>query len=403
MKWLIVVDKYIPEIVGGNVIYVERFIKELIDLGHDVTLLAATNKKDCAEYEKIDKLKIYRVYNKKGTVGPLRFGNRTLLTQKISLLLAEGEYDVVNTHTACLLTLSFLKKEKKKYNFKLVSTLHAVHTYELLFDMKKYLTLQSMNYKEIITFIPKLILMYIFEYNTLKSAEGVVVMSEYVKNTIKMFFGTKFLNKVLVTGIGVSQLTDLEQVSKRDARAKLQLRDEETLFITVRRLAPRMGLYNLIKAFSCIKNDSARLLIVGKGELYEGLNKYIKKLNLQNKVTLLGFVDNDSLHYYYCASDCFILPTEQLEGFGIVTIEALNYNLPVIGTPSGATPEILSKFDYNLITESPKSKDIKEKINYYLANKSNYCDINYRDLVQAEYNWHLIINKIVEFIEQRGD
>lgn len=394
MKWLIIVDKYLPEIVGGNVIYVERFIEKLIELGHDVTLLLATNNKNYAEYEKINNLEIYRVYNPKGTVGPLRFKNRELLNLKLAELLENNGFNIVNAHTPTLFTFKFLRERKKKYNFKLISTIHAVVTYEVLFDIKKTILLESINLKELITFPLKIIILYLFEYFTLKYTDCAVVMSEYVKGTIKTFFGTKFLNKVLVTGIGVTQ-PEYAQIPKDEAREKLNLNKDETIFITVRRLVPRMGLFNLIKAFSYVKDKSAKLLIIGKGKLHSKLEKYINKLNLQDRVKLLGFVDNENLNCHYSAADCFILPTEQLEGFGIVTIEALNYNLPVIGTPMGATPEILNKFDANLITKTHKAEDIAEKISYYLENKVTYDNVNYKKTVNEEYNWELIIDKIL--------
>ena len=102
MKWLVIIDKYTPEVVGGHSIYVERFIKELIKLGNEVTLLTTTNKKEYFKYEKFDNLEIYKIYIKKGSVGPLRFNSRNLLTQKVLLLLDNNNFDVVNTHTACL-------------------------------------------------------------------------------------------------------------------------------------------------------------------------------------------------------------------------------------------------------------------------------------------------------------
>lgn len=399
MKWLIIIDKYIPDVVGGNVIYIERFIKGLIELGHEVVLLASTNRTDCPEYEKFNNFEIYRIYVKEGSIGPLRFKDRNLLTQKFLSLVDNNNFDVVNTHTAYLLNLNFLRERKKKYNFKLVSTFHAVHTYELLFNMQKHLSFGAISYREMAVFPVKFILSYIFEYNSLKYADSVIVMSKYVKSTVNKFLGNKFLDKILVSAIGVSKIQNLEPISKQEAGKKLQLKPDETLFLTVRRLVPRMGLFNMIKAFSLLENNFARLLIVGKGELYGKLDKYIKKLNLQNKINLLGFVDNDLLHYYYSAADCFILPTEQLEGFGIVTIEALSYNVPVIGTPRGATPEILEKFDKNLITKSHLPEDIAEKMEYFLVNKDKYSNINYKDLVNVEYNWTSIINKIIDFIK----
>lgn len=394
MKWLILIDKYLPEVVGGNVIYVKRFVEKLIERGEDVTLLTTTGLKNTPAYEEINHLKIHRIYNNDGKVGPLRFKSREIFTQKVEELIKKENFDIVNTHTACLLTLNFLKNVKKDYNFKLLSTYHAIHSYEILFNLKKYLSIKTFNLKEICLFLPKILSMYTYEYYTAKYTDKIIVMSEYVKNTIRNFLGNKYLNKVSVTGIGVTE-PEFKQISKEEAREKLHLNRDKTIFITVRRLAPRMGLFNLIKAFYLSNNENSELYIIGKGEFYKKLNIYIKKLKIENKIKLTGYVDDETLNKYYCAADCFILPTEELEGFGIVTIEALNYNLPVIGTPKGATPEILSKFKNNLLTDSHSPKDIAKKIKNYLANKDFYDRIDYKEKINKEYNWNTIIDKIM--------
>lgn len=396
MKWLIVVDKYIPELVGGNVVYVERFIKALNESGHQVTLLMGTNKKEFVEYEKIDNVEVYRIFLPNG-VTALRFNAKKMLTQKTKELLDNGQYDCLNVHCGFALNIDFIKNYRKKV--KIIYTMHTLDLYENIFDLIKSIKTFNINLMNLLKFPFKILANIYYEFNTLKYSHKTIVMSEFVKNYVLKFFGNKYKDKILVTGIGVTPISNLQRVSKDKAREKLDLKKDETIFITVRRLAPRMGLFNLIKAFSCIKDDNSRLFIVGKGDLYNKLDNYIKKLNLQNKITLSGFVENDLLHYYYCASDCFILPTEELEGFGISTIEALSYNLPVIGTPKGATPEILTRFDTNLITKTHKAQDIAEKINYYLENQEKYNNLEFDEMVNEYYNWNTLIDKIINNIK----
>ncbi|MGO9972337.1 MAG: glycosyltransferase [Solirubrobacteraceae bacterium] len=57
-----------------------------------------------------------------------------------------------------------------------------------------------------------------------------------------------------------------------------------------------------------------------------------------------------------------MLPTQELEGFGISTIEALACGTPAVGTPAGATPEILSALDRRLLSASPSPADLAATI-----------------------------------------
>lgn len=394
MKWLVLIDKYIPEFVGGHVKYTERFAKELVKLGHKVTILTASCNPDLNTYEIIDGMEIHRVHVKKGFLGPLRLKNRNLFNEKLLSLLKENTYDVVDVQ-GFILTLNFLRTKRKKFRFKLLHTVHAPHFYEIIYNLTKSLSLGKLDLKELIKLPVKVPVTYLLEFCAIKYSDKTIVMSEYMKNLVKTFFGTRFLDKIHVSAIGVSDLTSLEKISKSLAREKLNLNSNDKIFITVRRLAPRMGLQNSIEAFSYMEDFSAKLIIIGEGELYNKLDKCIRDKNLQDRVILAGFIEDERLHYYYCAADCFILPTETLEGFGIVTIEALSYGLSVISTPKGASPEILNKFCPDLITKDHKAKSIYEKINYFLDNIEKFNQTNYAGKVREEYNWTKIIENII--------
>jgi len=114
-------------------------------------------------------------------------------------------------------------------------------------------------------------------------------------------------------------------------------------FLTVRRLSERMGHGLLFEAFATVRDHrpEARLYVAGDGPLRERLERTAVRLGIDDAVTFLGYVPDDDLPATYAAADCFVLPTTELEGFGLATLEALAAGTPVLGTPVGATPEVI--------------------------------------------------------------
>ena len=129
---------------------------------------------------------------------------------------------------------------------------------------------------------------------------------------------------------------------------------------TARRLVPRTGVGELIAAMPEIVAafPQATLGIAGTGELDSALRAQISSLGLGDSVTLLGRVAEDELVGRYQQADLVVLPTQELEGFGLTTAEALACGTPVLGTPAGATPELLAPIDEALVAEGTAADQI---------------------------------------------
>ncbi len=112
-----------------------------------------------------------------------------------------------------------------------------------------------------------------------------------------------------------------------------------------------MGLDSLIRAMAILRRhlQEALLLIGGAGSLRDDLESLTASLDLNGHVRFLGFVPDEQLPLYYQAADLFVIPTREMEGFGLVTVEALACGTPVLGTPIGGTPEILVPLRSDLI------------------------------------------------------
>jgi glycosyltransferase involved in cell wall biosynthesis len=110
-------------------------------------------------------------------------------------------------------------------------------------------------------------------------------------------------------------------------------------------------------------------------------------------VQLLGFVPEDQLAKYYQASDLVVLPTLQLEGFGLVTVEALACGTPVVGTPVGAIPEVLSTVDPLLVTEGTDGLSLAKTLRLLLKRfrdqpgERERFSKKGREVVERRYNW----------------
>src|SRR5439155_8299100 len=90
-------------------------------------------------------------------------------------------------------------------------------------------------------------------------------------------------------------------------------------------------------------------------------------LGLDASVRFIGFVPEDELPSYYAAADASVLPTQRLEGFGLVTLESLACGTPVIGTRVGATPELLAPIDGALLVDPPTAPALAAAIGAFLA------------------------------------
>jgi glycosyltransferase involved in cell wall biosynthesis/SAM-dependent methyltransferase len=165
---------------------------------------------------------------------------------------------------------------------------------------------------------------------------------------------------------------DLERfrpaADRRQVRAALGLPLERPLLLTVRNLEARMGLDTLVAALGLVarREPEALLLVGGAGSLREVLQAQVRLAGLDKHVAFLGFVPEDDLVRYYQVADAFVLPTRELEGFGLVTAEALACGTPVLGTRVGATPELLESLDPALVLSDGTAEAMAEDLCSFL-------------------------------------
>ncbi len=234
------------------------------------------------------------------------------------------------------------------------------------------------------------------ERQSLRHSDHVIALSRYSIGQLTRSYGVPRAAITLVPGGVDHRYFTPSTTSKADIRRRLGLPVDGPIILTVRRLAARMGLDNLIAALPRVLAElpTARFVIVGQGVLHPQLEAQASALGLSQSIMFAGFVSDADLPLYYQAADLFVLPTRALEGFGLITLEAFASGLPVVGTPIGATPELLAQVDKRLILEGTSADVIAKGIVRYFIEVEGKIDVDIlRALVLTTYTWETVVNQ----------
>jgi len=141
----------------------------------------------------------------------------------------------------------------------------------------------------------------------------------------------------------------------------------------VGRITPAKGLHILLKSLSYIEKP-VHLAIIGPTDWSHKYSHDILKLiedenqKGKHRITYLGLVDQAKLIKCYQKASVFVLPS-LFEPFGVVILEALSCETPVVSTYAGGIPEIVKNGENGILVPVNNPLKLAEAINYLLENK----------------------------------
>ncbi len=229
----------------------------------------------------------------------------------------------------------------------------------------------------------------------MRRCRSVVVLSDFMRQRVINVHGISN-DKIHVIPGAVDQKRFHPARARHEVRRALGLPEKRIVLFTVRNLVPRMGLENLIQAIADLErsgHERPLVLVGGEGPLQVRLERLIHRHRLDNDVNLLGFVREEQLPLYYQSADLVVMPTLQLEGFGLVTVEAMACGTPVLATPVAALPEVVNRIDPLLVAEGADAASlaaaIAKIIGRFRADPEEALRLSRRSrqLVETVYNW----------------
>jgi phosphatidylinositol alpha-1,6-mannosyltransferase len=169
--------------------------------------------------------------------------------------------------------------------------------------------------------------------------------------------------------------------------AKLDIQNHQKVLFMLARIQTSeqyKGYDQVIMAMDAIK-DLYPDLIYCIGGKYDNTEKQriqslVKKLGLENRVRLLGYVEDATVSDWYHASDAYVMPSSQ-EGFGLVFIEAMYHGLPVIAGNRDGSVDALLQGELGQLVDPFNIQEIAGAIIRVLSNPKD-CYLNHRKLME---------------------
>lgn len=183
-------------------------------------------------------------------------------------------------------------------------------------------------------------------------------------------------------------------------RQKHNLRDAPVI-LTVGRMQRRKGHDMVIKALPHIQHKlpHVKYVIVGGGEELAYLEKLVHEFQLTDSVIFAGPVPDHELAAYYAACDVFVMPNRQIgpdiEGFGIVYLEAGAAGKPVIGGKSGGTEDAIIDNRTGLRVDGTSVEEIATAVVSLLAEPARARAMGEygRRRVEQQFTWEAVVER----------
>ncbi len=216
-----------------------------------------------------------------------------------------------------------------------------------------------------------------------RSAEGIMVNSDYTLKLVRQLIYHKRIYKI-------NPCPRSLPISSVDIKHEFGLTTDNVL-LTVARLVERKGIDKVIEALPQIwySFPDVIYMIVGDGPDKLRLQKLVKEKIIPSKrsqIIWAGNVDDDKLSAFYQAAKIFIMPNREIggdiEGFGMVFLEAGLFALPVIGGRSGGVVEAIKEGESGFLVDPLDVRQIAASVVKLLENNDLY-----QQLSQGSYQW----------------
>jgi glycosyltransferase involved in cell wall biosynthesis len=188
------------------------------------------------------------------------------------------------------------------------------------------------------------------------------------------------------------------QLSRREARAKLGWPPDRPVALAVRRLAATKGLENLIDSILLVKAQVPNVIValVGGGPLRAALEARVASLGLEDNVRFEGLIAEELLPHAYRAADVSIVPSVELEGFGLSIVESLACGTAALVTPVAGLPEVVRDLDAGLILDGTAPADLARGLIKALSDPQSLpTETRCLDYVQR-FSWTAIVARVRE-------
>ena len=240
-----------------------------------------------------------------------------------------------------------------------------------------------------------------------EDSDVVTFVSRYTRARFASAFGPHAALEHLPPGVATARFRP-DPASRAELRTRFGLGQRPTV-VCLSRLVPRKGQDMLIRALPSIRQrvNGAALVIAGGGPYLAALRRLADRFGVSDHVTFTGGVPAADLPAYHAMADVFAMPCRtrgaglDVEGLGIVFLEASATGVPVIAGSSGGAPETVRHNKTGMVVDGRSVNQVADAVSELLADPDRAAAMGAagRDWVTAQWRWDDLAGRLADLIQ----
>lgn len=240
------------------------------------------------------------------------------------------------------------------------------------------------------------------------SVDHLTYLGDFTRHEISRALSSKASAAMVKIAPGIDTDHFAPQASAEPLRASLGLTDKKVI-VSVGRLVHRKGQDSLIAALPEIlqSHPSAHILLVGEGPYRKHLEKMVSDLKVDDAITFIGRIQHADLPRYICVGDIFAMPSRsrlaglEVEGLGIVYLEASACELPVIAGISGGAPDAVLEGETGICVDGTNPSEIARAVISLLDDplRASAMGKRGREWIYSNWRWEIWAHNFIELLK----
>ena len=390
MKILMLSWEYPPCLTGGLGRHVSELAPALAEQGAEVHVVTPCPVKLEVEELTMANLVVHRVdsstvKSELDIYEQAKEVNALLVQTVTTLWIVEGGFDLIHVHDW---QLGFAALElKARYGCPIVTTVHATESGRWRDNLVNPLSLAIDQ----------------IERSVMSEVQSLIACSRYMVNRLVNHFQMPAEKLTMIpNGILVDNSFRYDPSVMAEYKRKL-VGDDGPLIFSVGRLVYEKGQHVLIGAMPKILAEypTAKLLLAGKGPRREELETIVDHLDISDSVQFLGFVSDQERNRIFSIADCAVY-CSLYEPFGIVALEAMAHNCPVVVSNLDGLAEVVEHEKTGVLVYPDNSDSTAWGIKHLLThpNLAHEYVTNARQVVAEKYHWGRIAADTLEVYQR---
>lgn len=237
---------------------------------------------------------------------------------------------------------------------------------------------------------------------TVTHAAKSIALGMNTRTLVEKKFGLKQETSIIISYALPDNVTQSSELEKKRLRAEFRIEEDDFVILYVGNLIKRKGCHDLFDAVVGLKDERIKLIFIGTGPELECLEEKQKTLDVYSRIHFAG--RRETLDSFYGIANVFCMPSYfdtasgDIEGLGIVFLEAAQHQVPSIGTYSGGIPDAIQDGVTGFLVPERNIEALKEKILYLKNNPdiSKKMGIEAQKFVKEKFDWHKNIKKHID-------